>query len=48
MILVNALLIHSVWPSVPDIEVNTTVLIGETVIVPVAFTDPQLPANGIE
>ena len=43
VILVNAVLIHKVGVE----EAAPTVLFGLTVIVPVAFTLPHPPANGI-
>ena len=43
VILVNAVLIHKVGVD----EAAPTVLFGRTVIVPVAFTLPQPPVNGI-
>ena len=43
VIAVNAVLIHKVG----DDEAALTVLSGRTIIVPVAFTLPQPPVNGI-
>jgi len=43
VIAVSAVLIHKVGVE----EAAPTVLLGETVIVPVAFTLPQPPVNGI-
>jgi hypothetical protein len=40
---VNAVLIHKVGVE----EAAVTVLAGVTVIVPVAFSDPQPPVNGM-
>ena len=40
---VNAVLIHKVG----ELEAALTVLLGVTVIVPVAFTEPQPPVNGM-
>jgi hypothetical protein len=45
--LVIAVLIQRVWALVPTAELNAIVLFGVTVIVPVAFTVPQPPVNGI-
>ena len=42
-VIVNAVLIQSVGVGVTDV----TVLLGLTVIVPVAFTVPHPPVNGI-
>jgi hypothetical protein len=44
---VIAVLIQRVWALVPTAELNAIVLFGVTVIVPVAFTVPQPPVNGI-
>ena len=44
---VMAVLMHTVWLVVVPAEVSVTVLSGVTVIVPVAFTDPQPPVSGI-
>ena len=44
VMLVNAVLIHKVGV----LDAALTVLFGLTVIVPVAFTLPQPPVNGIE
>ena len=44
---VMAVLIQSVCASVPAAELRAIVLFGVTVIVPVAFTVPQPPVNGI-
>jgi hypothetical protein len=44
---VIAVLIQRVWALVPTAELNAIVLFGFTVIVPVAFTVPQPPVNGI-
>jgi hypothetical protein len=44
---VMAVLIHSVCASVPAAELLAIVLFGVTVMVPVAFTVPQPPVNGI-
>ena len=44
IILVNGLLIHRVG----ELVAALVVMAGVTVIVPVAFTEPQPPANGIE
>ena len=43
VMLVNAVLIQSVGV----LEATPAVLAGVTVIVPVAFTDPQPPVNGM-
>ncbi len=43
VMLVNAVLIHSVGV----LDAVPAVLSGVTVIVPVAFTDPQPPVNGM-
>ncbi len=43
VMLVNAVLIHTVGL----LDAVPAVLTGVTVIVPVAFTDPQPPVNGI-
>ena len=43
VILVNAVLMHSVGVD----EAAPAVLFGVTVMVPVAFTDPQPPVNGM-
>lgn len=40
---VSAVLIHKVGVE----DAPPTVLLGDTVMVPVAFTDPQPPVNGI-
>ena len=45
VILVMAVLIHLVCASVPAAEVNVMVLLGVTVIVPVAVTVPQPPVK---
>jgi hypothetical protein len=47
VIFVIAVLIQRVCASVPTAEVLAIVLFGVTVIVPVAFTEPQPPVNGI-
>ena len=47
VIVVAGVLIQSVWASVPAAEFSVIVLFGVTVIVPVAFTVPQPPVNGI-
>ena len=44
VILVSAVLIHSVGEE----EAAPAVLLGRTVIIPVAFTVPQPPVSGIE
>ena len=44
VILVSAVLIHTVGV----VDGDAAVLFGVTVIVPVAFTTPQPPVNGIE
>jgi hypothetical protein len=44
---VIAVLIQRVWALVPTAELNAIVLFGVTLIVPVAFTVPQPPVNGI-
>ena len=43
VIFVNGLLIHTVGV----VDATVTVLLGRTVILPVAFTFPQPPVNGI-
>jgi len=43
VILVNAVLIHKVGV----LDAAVAVLFGVTVIVPVAFTEPQPPVNGM-
>ena len=45
VILVMAVLIGTVWVSVPAAEVSITVLFGKTVIVPVAVIVPQPPGD---
>ena len=45
---VIAVLMHRVCALVPAAELKDIVLFGVTVIVPVAFTVPQPPVNGIE
>ena len=45
VILVMAVLIHFVCASVPAADVNETVLLGVTVIVPVVVTVPQPPVS---
>ena len=47
VMLVIAALTHTVCAFVPTAELNVIVLVGVTVIVPVAFTKPQPPVNGI-
>ncbi len=47
VMLVTALLIHTVCASVPTAELNVIVLSGVTVMVPVAFTLPQPPVSGM-
>ena len=44
---VIAVLMHRVCALVPAAELKVIVLFGVTVIVPVAFTVPQPPVNGI-
>ena len=45
---VIAVLMHRVCALVPAAELKAIVLFGLTIIVPVAFTVPQPPVNGIE
>ena len=39
-------MIHNAWALVPSAELNVAAIFGVTVIVPVAYTDPQ-PVNGM-
>jgi hypothetical protein len=45
VIFVINVLIHKVWLFVPAPELNVTVLLGVTVIVPVAVATPQPPVS---
>ena len=45
VMLVMAVLIGTVWAFVPAVEVRVMVLVGETVIVPVAVIFPQPPVK---
>jgi hypothetical protein len=47
VILIIAVLTQTVCASVPTAEVSVTVFAAVTVIVPVAFTVPQPPVNGM-
>ena len=47
MIFVIAVLIHLVCAFVPTADASIIVLFAVTVIVPVAFTVPQPPVNGM-
>jgi hypothetical protein len=47
VMLVIAVLTHSVCASVPATELNVAVLAGVTVMVPVALTDPHPPVNNM-
>ena len=47
VMLVIAVFTHTVCAFVPTAELKVIVLVGVTVIVPVAFTKPQPPVNGI-
>ena len=45
VIFVIPVLIHTVWPFVPDAELKEMVLSGVTVMVPVAVIVPQPPVK---